>query len=58
MADWTGVTTRGVADIAAAACAGAPTEFNAVQRKINKFGWRANPEGDDGVFGQFESEPA
>jgi hypothetical protein len=58
MADLTGSTTRSVADIAAAARDGAPSEFNALQRRVNTFGWRPVPDPDSGVFGQFDAGPA
>lgn len=58
MADWTGTTPLSVAEVAAAARDGAPAEFNAVQRKVNKFRWRSIPDADNGVFGQFDAGPA
>lgn len=58
MADWTGTTTRSVAEVAAAARDGAPSAFNFLQRKANTFGWRAIPDADGGVFGQFDAAPA
>jgi hypothetical protein len=58
MADWTGTTTLSVAEIAAAARDGASSEFNAVQRRVNKFGWRAIPDADGGVLEQSGAAPA
>lgn len=58
MSDWTGTTTLSVTEVAAAARDGASSEFNALSRKINKFGWRAIPDADGGVFGQIDAAPA
>ena len=57
MADWTGTTTLSVAEVAAAVREGAMSEFNFVQRKTHTFGWRAIPDADAGVFGQFDAAP-